>query len=101
MAATTSNPAKAEVWPMTSVTFQQVVDDAWDTLKTEGAEKGERALDVIGSVGVCMQDHMIKKARQLFDAYNLGLAGGAAPIPISYISPPPWCDPAEDRSAWH
>ncbi len=51
MAATTSNPAKAQVWPMTSVTFQQAVDDAWDTLKTEGAEKVERALDIIESVG--------------------------------------------------
>src|SRR5260221_1974020 len=100
MAAARSNPAKAEVWPMTSVTFQQVVDDAWDTLKTEGAEKVERALDVIGSVGVCMQDHMIKKARQLFDAYNLGLAGVPAPIPYSYISPTSWCDPDDDQSGW-
>jgi hypothetical protein len=51
MAAARSNPAKAEVWPMTSVTFQQAVDAAWDTLKTEGAEKVERALDIIESVG--------------------------------------------------
>jgi hypothetical protein len=51
MAAATSNPAKAQVWPMTSVTLQQAVDEAWDTLKTEGAEKVERALDIIESVG--------------------------------------------------
>lgn len=100
MAAARSNPAKAEVWPMTSVTYQQAVDDAWDTLKTEGAEKVERALDIIGSVGVCMQDHMIKKARQLFDAYNLGLAGVPAPIPYSYVSPTSWCDPDDDQSGW-
>jgi hypothetical protein len=36
---------------MASVTFQQAVDDAWNTLKSEGAEKVERALDIIGSAG--------------------------------------------------
>ncbi|HSR78513.1 MAG TPA: hypothetical protein VLN57_18175 [Xanthobacteraceae bacterium] len=70
MAASKSDPAKAEIWPMTSATYQQNVDDAYDTLKTEGAEKVERALDIIGSVGVSVQDHMIKKARQLFDTYG-------------------------------
>jgi hypothetical protein len=95
-----SNPSKAEIWPMTSATYQQTVDDAYDTLKTEGAEKIERALDIIGSVGVCMQDHMIKKARQLYDAYNLGLAGVPAPIPYSYINPTGWCDPDNDDDGW-
>jgi hypothetical protein len=92
--------SKADIWPMTSTTYQNVVDDAFDTLKTEGAEKVERALDIIGSVGVSMQDHMIKKARQLFDSYNLGLAGVPAPIPYSYISPTSWCDPDDDQSGW-
>ena len=100
MADAKTNPAKAEIWPMTSATYQQAVDDAYDTLKTEGAEKIERAIDVIGSVGICMQDHMIKKARQLFDAYNLGLAGVPAPIPWSYISPTGWCDPDDDDEGW-
>ncbi|MEO8627231.1 MAG: hypothetical protein ABI612_03905 [Betaproteobacteria bacterium] len=100
MADARSNPAKAEVWPMTSATYQQAVDEAYDTLKTEGAEKVERALDIIGSVGVCMQDHMVKKARQLFDAYNLGLAGVPAPIPYTYISPSGWCEPDRDDDGW-
>jgi len=100
MALAKSTPATAEIWPMTSVTYQQAVDDAYDTFKTEGAEKIERALDIIGSVGVCMQDHMIKKARQLFDAYNLGLAGVPAPIPWSSIEPSGWCDPDDDDEGW-
>ncbi len=100
MADARSNPQKAQIWPMTSVTYQQTVDDAYDTFKTEGAEKVERALDIIGSVGVCMQDHMIKKARQLFDAYNLGLAGVPAAIPWSYIEPSGWCDPDNDDEGW-
>jgi hypothetical protein len=95
-----SNPAKAEIWPMASATYQQAVDDAYDTLKTEGAEKVERALDIIGSVGVCMQDHMIKKARQLFDSYNLGLAGVPSALPYSYINPTGWCDPDDDDDGW-
>jgi hypothetical protein len=99
-AAAKANQAKADLWPMTSATYQQAVDDAWDALKSEGAEKVERSLDIIGSVGVCVQDHMIKKARQLFDAYNLGLAGVPAPIPYSYISPTSWCDPDDDQSGW-
>jgi hypothetical protein len=100
MADARTDPAKAQIWPMTSATYQQTVDDAYDTFKTEGAEKVERALDIIGSVGVCMQDHMIKKARQLYDAYNLGLAGVPAPIPWSYIDPSGWCDPDNDDEGW-
>jgi hypothetical protein len=100
MAAAKSDPAKAEIWPMTSATYQQNVDDAYDTLKTEGAEKVERALDIIGSVGVSMQDHVIKKARQLFDTYNLGLAGVPAPIPYAFIEPSGWCDPDNDDEGW-
>jgi hypothetical protein len=100
MAQAKADPAKAEIWPMTSATYQQTVDDAYDTFKTEGAEKVERALDIIGSVGVSLQDHIIKKARQLFDVYNLGLAGVPAPIPYSYIDPSGWCDPDNDDEGW-
>ena len=100
MADAKRDPAKAETWPMTSATYQNAVDDAYDTLKTEGAEKVERALDIIGSIGVSLQDHMIKKARQLFDVYNLGLAGVPAPIPYSFVNPSGWCDPEDDDDGW-
>jgi hypothetical protein len=100
MAQAKSDPAKAEIWPMTSTTYQQTVDDAYDTWKTEGADKVERALDILGSVGVSLQDHMVKKGRQLFDAYNLGLAGVPANIPYSYVEPSGWCDPDDDDSGW-
>ena len=43
---------------------------------------------------------MVKKARQLFDAYNLGLAGVPANIPYSYIEPSGWCDPDDDDDGW-
>jgi hypothetical protein len=100
MAAAKSDPAQAQVWAMTSATYQQTVNDAYDTFTTEGADKVERALDIIGSVGVCLQDNMIKKARQLFDVYNLGLAGVPAPIPYAFIEPSGWCDPDDDDEGW-
>lgn len=99
--AALANPTTAASWPMTSAVYQQAVDDAYDTLKTEGAEKVERAIDIIGSVGVSMQDAMIKKARQLFDVWNMsGLSGVADQTPYAYVSPTGWADPDNDDEGW-
>lgn len=84
-----------------SNSYQQKVDNAYDTLKTEGAEKVERALDTLESVGINMQNHMIAKARKLFDVWNLsGLSGVPDKTPYSYISPTGWCDPDADDEGW-
>ncbi len=99
-AAALSDPVKAAVWPQDSVTFQETVDEKWNLFKTGGAEKVERALDTLESVGVCMQAHMIAKARKIYDAYNLGLAGVPTPIPYSYVEPSSWCDPDIDDDGW-
>jgi hypothetical protein len=74
-AAALADPVKAEAWPLTSAFYQRQVDEAWDTFKGEGAEKVERALDIIESAGVSMQNRMIAKARKIYDAWNLGIAG--------------------------
>ena len=95
-----ADPTLADAWPMDSVYYQNQVDQAWDTWKTEGAEKVERALDIIESVGVSVQDAMIAKARKVYDAWNLGLAGVATTIPYSYVSPTNWCDPDSDDDGW-
>lgn len=99
-ASALADPVKADSWPQTSVFYQQQVDEAWDTFKTEGAEKIERALDIIESVGVSMQDHMIAKARKLYDAWNLGLAGVPIAMPYSYIEPTRWYDIDDDTEGW-
>ncbi len=99
-AAALANPAKANLWPQDSVYYQQQVDDAYDTLKTEGAEVIERALDVIESVGVSLQDRMIAKARKVYDAWNLGLAGVPITTPYSYVTPSGWSDPSDDADGW-
>ncbi len=96
-----ADPVKAAAWPVDSASYQQKVDNAWNDWKTEGAPDVERALDIIGSVGVSMQDHMIAKARELFDAWNLGLTGAVAvKTPYSFVSPSGWADPSDDTAGW-
>ncbi len=100
-ASALGNPATASSWPLMSDSYQQKVDDAYDTFKSEGANKVEQALDVIESVGVNMQDHMIAKARKIFDVWNLsGLSGVPDQTPYSYISPTAWADPDSDDDGW-
>jgi hypothetical protein len=87
------DPAKAEAFPVQSATFQQTVDECRDALMAEGADRVEQALDVIGSVGKPMQAHMIRKAREVFDAWNLNLSGVVpSKMPYSLILPTNWCD---------
>jgi hypothetical protein len=99
-AAALADPTKADIWPQDSVYYQNLVDTAWDTFKTEGAEQIERSLDIIESVGVSMQDRMIAKSRKIYDAWNLGLAGVPIAVPYSYISPSAWSDPTSDDDGW-
>jgi hypothetical protein len=95
-AAALADPVKAGTWPMASAVYQQKVDEAYDTLKTEGAEKVEWALAILESVGINMQEGMIAKARKIYDAWNLGLGGVADKIAYSSITPSRWCDPTAD-----
>jgi hypothetical protein len=95
-----TDPVKAQAWPVQSATFQQIVDQAQDALVTEGGPKVERAIDTIASVGVPMQAHLIKKAKDAYDAWNLGLSGIVpAKIPYSIVLPTNWCDP-DDHDGW-
>jgi hypothetical protein len=96
-----ADPATARSWPLLSAGYKQKVDDAYDTFQTEGAEKVERALDIVESVGISLQDHMIAKARKTFDLWNLsGLSGVADNTPYAYISPTAWADPDADDDGW-
>jgi hypothetical protein len=97
----TTDRAKAQAWPVVSRSLRQAVDDAYDTLKTEGAEKIEAALDTIESVGVSIEQRLIAKARKNFDLWNLGLAGAVpVPVPYAYCSPTEWADPDDDSEGW-
>lgn len=101
-AEASTDPAKAQAWPVKSKALRRAVDEAWDTLKTEGAEKVEAALDVIKSVGVSIDARMIGKARQVFDLWNLGLAGAVpVDVPYAYCSPASWADHEQDDVGWN
>jgi hypothetical protein len=94
------DPVKFEVWPVQSASFQLAVTTARNNLESQGAGKVEAALDVMGSVGRSMQANMIKKARQRFDEWNLGLSGAVpSNMPYSLILPTNWCDP-DDHQGW-
>lgn len=98
---TLADPTIAHSWPLLSAGYKQRVDDAYDTFTTEGAEKVERALDVLESVGISMQDHMIAKARKAFDVWNLsGLSGVPDNTPYAYVSPTAWADAEADDDGW-
>lgn len=99
-AAALADPVKANSWPQDSVFYQRKVNRAWDDFKTQGAEKIEPALDLIKSQGLHMQAHMIAKAKQIFDAWNLGLAGVPVEVPYSYIEPTRWYDPDFSNLGW-
>ena len=96
MAKTLADPAQANIWPQLSAPYQAAVDDAWDTWKTEGADKVERALAVYESQGINMQQGQIAKAKKLMDVWSLGLAGVPTDIPYSYVDPSEWCNPDVD-----
>jgi hypothetical protein len=97
-----SDPAKAQSWPVKSKALRRAVDEAWDTLKTEGAEKVEAALDTIKSVGISIDARLIAKSRQIFDQWNLGLAGSVAvDVPYSFCLPTSWPDLDTTDIGWN
>jgi hypothetical protein len=93
MAKTLADPTQANLWPQLSATYQAAVDDAFNTWKTEGADKVERALAVYESQGINMQQAQIAKAKKQMDIWSLGLAGVPTDIPYSYVDPSEWADP--------
>lgn len=94
------DPKKADLWPQTSSEIQQQVDEAWDNFKTQGAEKVEAALATIQSVGGSITEKMVARARKIFDAWSLSLAGVPVATPFSYIDPSGWADLTSNDIGW-
>jgi len=44
-----SNPAALQAWPLSAATYQQAVDNAWDSWMSAGKGKIDRALAIIKS----------------------------------------------------
>jgi hypothetical protein len=98
-AAAMSDSSLGQVWPVASKSKQAAVDNAYDDWRSSDADKIENALDTINSVGGSIGEHFLSKARNLYDAWSLGLAGAvAAKIPYSEVLPSNWYDPtAQDN----
>ncbi len=95
------DPLRAGIWPVVSMRYKRKVDQAWKDLKGEGGDRVEQALDTINSVGVSIDNHMIAKAKEIFDRWNLGLAGSVAVnTPFAYVLPGSWADPDVDDVGW-
>lgn len=96
-----TDPVAAQAFPVKARALKLAVDQAWDTLKSEGADKVEAALDTLKAVGISIEQRMVGKARQIFDAWNLGLAGVVpVAVPYAYCSPTNWADPDADDEGW-
>ena len=91
-----ADPVLGSVWPQTSEVDQTAVDQAYETWMAQGAEDIEQALATVSSVGVDIQAAMVTQARQLFDAWNLGIAGVPSQVAYSMISPATWYDSTDD-----
>jgi hypothetical protein len=80
--------------------LQKKVDQAFDDWKLIGAEKVEAALATLGSVGISIDAAMIAKARKVWEAWQVAIAGVPVTVPYASISPTAWCDPTRDDIGW-
>ena len=99
-AAAQGDPNLAENWPVISAPYQQDIDDAYQALQALDPSTVEQALDILGSVGISMQDHMIAKARELYDNYQVSLTTLGDKTPYAYILPTGWADPDDNDEGW-
>lgn len=96
-----ADPMRAAMWPVAAARYKREVDQAWHDLKAENGDKIEAALDTIQSVGTSINEHMIAKARQVYDQWSVALSGSvASTTPFSYIIPASWSDPNASRTGW-
>lgn len=94
------DPARADAFPMLSLTLQQAVDEAYSNWRTSGADRIEAAIATIEAVGMPMQAVMISAAKKKLDAWKLGLSGVPDPVLYSRLLPSGWCDPDLDDIGW-
>jgi hypothetical protein len=91
-----ADPVLGQTWPQQSATYQAAVDSAYDDLMAEGAGDIEQYLATVSSEGRDIQAAMVSQARQLYDAWNLGIAGVPSPVAYSFITPATWWDHTDE-----
>jgi hypothetical protein len=100
-AGAAKDPNLGAVWPVTSSSLQQNVNNAWDDWRSSGADEIEVALDTLGSVGGAIGAFYVAEAREIFKAWDLGLSG-AVPVgtPYAEVSPETWYDPTDTQNGF-
>jgi hypothetical protein len=92
-AAAMADPVAGQAWPVTSSSYQNTVDQAYNDLKDMGGQRVEDAVATLQAVGGSAAAALIAKARKLYDDYSVALSGSiATKTPWSYIDPTSWWD---------
>lgn len=92
-AKATSDPVAGQQWPIVAQSYASKVTAALNDYNSMGRQQVQAALDTIATQGESAVTALAALARQMYDAYQIQLAGGiSANVPWSYISPISWWD---------
>jgi hypothetical protein len=92
-AAASADPIAGGAWPVKGGKLQTDVDNAKNDLVAMGKDEIEQALNTLHTVGGSAAAALIAQAKNLYDSYNVNLAGAiAVKLPWSYINPLSWWD---------
>jgi len=94
------DPKTADVAPLMLRSAKASVDRAYKKYRTQDAEAIEAALAAVESLGVPLEQGMIAKARERFEAWNLPLANISDKMPFTYVSPSEWSNSEIDDIGW-
>jgi hypothetical protein len=88
-----SDPVAGQAWPVVAQTYANKVTAALNDFNSMGRQQVQDALDTIATQGESAVTALAAMARQMYDAYQVQLAGSiSANVPWSYISPISWWD---------
>ena len=96
-AKATSDPVAGQQWPIVAQSYASKVTAALNDYNSMGRQQVQDALDTIATQGESAVTALAALARQMYDAYQIQLAGGiSANVPWSYISPISWWDATDE-----
>ncbi len=88
-----ADPVAGQVWPIVANSYATKVTAALNDFNGMGRQQVQDALDTIATQGESAITALAAMAHQMYDAYQVQLAGGiSASVPWSYISPTSWWD---------
>jgi hypothetical protein len=92
-----ADPVAGQQWPIVGGSYADAVTQALNDLNAMGRQTVEDAINIIATQGEGAVTALAAMARQMYDAYQLQLAGGVSVgVPWSYISPMSWWDATDE-----